>query len=199
MDFSKLRPKGDEEPREVVDLNRLVENLGAGYQESFAEGGISLVLDLKADVPIRGNGGQCYSLLQNLLLNARDAILAKREQGVPHCSADQAPGERRGTVASMSPAPQPSPPLGTIRIATSSGDGEVVLSVCDDGVGIPPEHMERIFEPFFSTKPSQGMGLGLNECRRIVELHGGEIEVSSEAGQGTTLTVRWPASPEVVT
>ncbi|MFQ5693769.1 MAG: sensor histidine kinase, partial [Nitrospinota bacterium] len=80
---------------------------------------------------------------------------------------------------------------GTIRI--SSGDGDRVwVRVEDDGVGIPAERLERIFDPFYSTKPSQGMGLGLNECRRIVDLYGGEIQAETEVGRGTRFTVLWP-------
>jgi signal transduction histidine kinase len=69
----------------------------------------------------------------------------------------------------------------------------VTASIQDTGSGITPEHQERIFEPFFTTKSSQGgTGLGLSVTYGIVSDHGGEIEVESEVGQGTTFTVWLP-------
>ena len=69
-----------------------------------------------------------------------------------------------------------------------------VVRVSDTGKGISAAHMKRIFEPFFTTKaPGEGTGLGLNLARKIVLAHGGAIDVSSEAGVGSTFTVRLPA------
>jgi signal transduction histidine kinase len=65
------------------------------------------------------------------------------------------------------------------------------IRVADDGSGIPPDLLPRIFEPRFSTTTS-GSGLGLAIVRRLVESWGGEIEVDSEVGQGTTILVRLP-------
>ena len=65
----------------------------------------------------------------------------------------------------------------------------VCLSLIDTGKGIPPETLDKIFEPFFSTK-STGSGLGLPTTKRIIEAHGGEISVQSEVGKGTKFTVR---------
>ncbi len=69
----------------------------------------------------------------------------------------------------------------------------VIVSVADTGEGIPEEHLERIFEPLFSTK-TQGIGLGLALTKRLVEAHGGSIEVESEVGVGSTFTVRLPGT-----
>jgi signal transduction histidine kinase len=65
-----------------------------------------------------------------------------------------------------------------------------VLAVRDDGVGIPPERLPRIFEPRFSTTTS-GSGLGLAIVKRLVEGWGASIEVASEPGRGTTVTIRF--------
>jgi len=64
--------------------------------------------------------------------------------------------------------------------------------VGDNGCGIPPENFHRIFEPFFTTKKN-GTGLGLAICRRVVQEHGGKIEVLSEAGRGATFIIWLPA------
>ena len=74
----------------------------------------------------------------------------------------------------------------------TGGQQEAILTVSDTGVGIPKEDLDRIFEPFFSTKPS-GTGLGLATVARIVEDHRGTIDLHSERGKGTVITLRFPA------
>jgi signal transduction histidine kinase len=66
-----------------------------------------------------------------------------------------------------------------------------MLKVIDDGKGISTESLIKIWEPFYTTK-QDGVGLGLAICRRIVEEHGGRIEVSSQIGHGTTVSVSFP-------
>ncbi len=76
---------------------------------------------------------------------------------------------------------------------TSVPEG-VCVSICDTGCGIPNDIIGKIFDPFFTTKPvGDGTGLGLSICHRIVEEHGGTIDVSSEEGMGTTFFIRLPA------
>jgi len=85
---------------------------------------------------------------------------------------------------------------GTIRIVTrqAAADETVEVLISDTGHGIPPEDIGRIFDPFFSTKPSgQGTGLGLSIAYGIITSHRGTIVVDSEVGQGTTFTIRLPA------
>jgi two-component system, NtrC family, sensor kinase len=85
------------------------------------------------------------------------------------------------------------PEQGTITIRTRSDGNGVVVEVEDTGVGIPPENLERVFEPGFTTKGKRvGMGLGLLISRQIVERHHGRISVRSAVGQGTSFTVELP-------
>ena len=71
----------------------------------------------------------------------------------------------------------------------------VAVTVSDTGMGIPPDHLDKIFTPFFTTKPvGQGTGLGLSACHGIVAAHGGEIRVDSEVGRGTRMTMLLPAA-----
>ena len=70
-------------------------------------------------------------------------------------------------------------------------DYELTLTIRDHGSGIPPEIMGSLFEPYQSTKKS-GSGLGLLIVRRIVREHGGEIEIESTAGEGTTVNISIP-------
>jgi PAS domain S-box-containing protein len=81
-----------------------------------------------------------------------------------------------------------------IAIELACDGPHALVRVSDTGKGISPGHMKRIFEPFFTTKaPGEGTGLGLNLARKIVLAHGGAIDVSSEAGVGSTFTIRLPA------
>ena len=88
-----------------------------------------------------------------------------------------------------------SPEGGTVMIGCWREDGRMVFQVEDNGIGIPPDAMERVFEPFESdSRGSQhrGAGLGLTVVKNLVELHGGEIALESTAGEGTRVTVMLP-------
>jgi signal transduction histidine kinase len=70
----------------------------------------------------------------------------------------------------------------------------VEIRVIDNGSGISPDHLSRVFEPFFSTKgEGHGTGLGLSIVRNIVELHNGEVGLQSEIGHGTTFVLTFPS------
>lgn len=82
---------------------------------------------------------------------------------------------------------------GKLTISTAvSEDKWVIVSVKDTGVGIPPENMDKLFTPFFSTKDVKGVGLGLAVSYGIIERHGGKILVESEQNRGSTFTVYLP-------
>jgi two-component system NtrC family sensor kinase len=81
---------------------------------------------------------------------------------------------------------------GKITIRTSKQGDYILVSLADTGHGIPSEIRNRIFEPFFTTKKEKGTGLGLSISYRIIQDHGGRIDVESEDGKGTTFLVRLP-------
>jgi PAS domain S-box-containing protein len=82
-----------------------------------------------------------------------------------------------------------------VEVATEHVSGKVRVTVRDSGVGIPPEHIDRIFNPFFTTKPrGLGTGLGLSISDGIVREHGGRLYVQSSPGAGTTFLVELPVS-----
>jgi signal transduction histidine kinase len=126
--------------------------------------GSELEVDLASDLPnIDAFPGQLEDVWLNLLTNARDAL--------------------RGTGS------------GAIGVTSALvGEGQAIeVTVWDNGSGIPPEHMEQLFSPFFTTKPrGAGTGLGLYICKQIISQHRGEIAVSSEPGNGTSISVRLP-------
>ncbi|KAI3590914.1 Two-component system sensor histidine kinase [Cupriavidus sp. U2] len=123
---------------------------------------VDLRLELDTTLPpVHGDRVQIQQVMLNLLLNA---VEARR---------DGSPGTARVTLRTRHGAA-----------------GMAVVEVIDNGRGIEPEQLARIFEPFFSTK-DDGMGIGLAICRSIVELHGGTIAAASGDGQ-TTVTVALP-------
>jgi PAS domain S-box-containing protein len=125
----------------------------------------ALVIREYADVPpVRANASRVSQVLLNLVINAAHAI------------------GKGATFANK------------ITVRVRSDDGVVVVEVTDTGSGIAPEHRERLFTPFFTTKPlGQGTGLGLSISKRIIESFQGRIEVDSEVGVGTTMRVVLPA------
>src|SRR6185312_13302094 len=88
------------------------------------------------------------------------------------------------------------PQGGTIRLAARRQGEEVALVVADNGVGIPTEHQKRVFEKFERGNPQarqSGAGLGLSLVKSFIELHGGRVEMASQPGKGTTVTLHLPA------
>jgi two-component system, cell cycle sensor histidine kinase and response regulator CckA len=124
---------------------------------------------------IRGDATQLHQVLLNLCVNARDAM---PNGGILTLEAENT--EIDATYASAIPDAKPG--------------RYVVWRVTDTGTGIPPEILERIFEPFFSTKgPEKGTGLGLSTVIGIVKSHGGFAQIYSVPGQGSTFAIYLPA------
>jgi signal transduction histidine kinase len=87
---------------------------------------------------------------------------------------------------------QAMPKGGTVRVATALDQGEYVrVTIADEGIGIPAETLDKIFSLYYTTRPG-GSGIGLSMVYRIVQLHDGSIDVSSQVGKGTTFLVRLP-------
>ncbi len=87
---------------------------------------------------------------------------------------------------------QATPTGGHVVVRTSGDKRRLVVAVSDDGEGMSAETREKVFTPFFTTR-EEGTGLGLPLVRRIVEQHGGSVEISSTPGEGTTVTLVFPA------
>jgi len=149
--------------REPTDLAELAGETLAAFANDPAAAGVAVAPDLQP-TPARADAGQLRQVLWNLLSNAAQAF------------PPAAPGVARGTV----------------RVACRpTGDGGAELEVADDGPGIDAADVERLFTPFFTTKPS-GTGLGLATIHRIVDAHGGVVTVDSAPGRGARFTVRLP-------
>jgi two-component system cell cycle sensor histidine kinase/response regulator CckA len=129
--------------------------------------------------PVRADPGQLEQVVVNLAVNARDAILTKHPRG--------------GGVLTISTRAMPSAEVRRLANDVLPIADYTALEVRDNGSGIPPENIGKIFEPFFSTKETgKGTGLGLSTVYGIVKQSGGYIFAESETGQGATFTVYLP-------
>jgi K+-sensing histidine kinase KdpD len=163
LDLARLESGRSPFIMEEVDLVALLQE-GVKIMESrIQEQGLTLECDLKDNLPsFHGDSGKIIQVILNLLSNA---IKYNR-------------------------------PKGMITIGASSTDKEVSFYVKDTGRGILPEHRESLFQKFYrvpgSDQITEGTGLGLSITKKIIDSHGGRIEVDSEVGKGTTFTVHLP-------
>lgn len=128
--------------------------------------GVSVRMQLAEDLPlVQGDRVQLQQVMLNLSINAIDAMGAVDD------------GARELTIST-----------------TMNEPGVVLVTVCDSGPGIPSADIERLFEPFYTTKAS-GMGMGLSICRSIVEAHGGRLWASANVPRGAIFQFTVPAHP----
>jgi two-component system sensor histidine kinase HydH len=153
--------------RSPEDLGQVVNRALATLRAQGLPPGVELRETLAADLPlVRLDPARMGQVTLNLLHNAVQAM----------------PTGGRLTVH-------------TRRARDRTGRAVVELQVQDTGAGIGRQELEKLFVPFFTTKP-QGTGLGLAICQRIVQAHGGEIDVMSVVGEGSTFSVRLPVDEE---
>lgn len=162
--LSRLDEGAEDMSREEVDLFAAVQHAAAGLGPAAEEAGIRLTVSGESAM-VMGDFTMIGSIASNLCENA---IKYSRPQGEVHMHVAQ------------------------------EGQ-EVRLTVTDNGIGIPKEEQERIFERFYRvdkgrSKDVGGTGLGLSIVKHAVQLHGGRIELSSQPGEGTTVTVTLPAA-----
>jgi len=150
--------------RAPMEMNRIVREAVDLLEEQLSEDGVKVVTELGNLPPIRANSTQWGQVLTNLIANARDA---------------------------MKSAGTPDP---TITVRTSAEGKHLLLTVSDNGPGIPQNLVGRIFDPFFTTKDiGKGTGLGLAIVREIVKKHDGNIDIQTQEGAGTTFVIKVPA------
>lgn len=149
---------------ELLDVNELVQSTCSFIRYDKRFRPVELVLDPDRDLPaVRAVADHLTQVLINLLINAADAM---------EDLADRKP---------------------TIRVSTRRVDGEIMLSVSDNGHGMDATVLTHVFEQSFSTKPAgKGRGIGLYLCKTLIEESGGRIELESTPGVGTTARVRLP-------
>jgi PAS domain S-box-containing protein len=119
-------------------------------------------------------------------------VIRRFASSLPKVRADRERMEQALTNLVLN-AVEAMPTGGTLIIGLAAGDRWLTITISDTGPGVPPDIQRRMFEPFFTTK-TRGTGLGLAVARRVVEEHGGTIDVASESAKGTTFTIRLPLS-----
>lgn len=151
------------EPKLVtIDPKKILTKTAMLFDYELQKTGIALQLDCIEPLPeILCDPDQMHQVLLNLLLNARDALVESKKSEAK------------------------------ITILATSLNQTFTISVIDNGPGIPPENLEKIFNPFFSTKET-GTGLGLPTVFQIMKLHGGQVRVKSEVDKGTTFELLLP-------
>jgi two-component system sensor histidine kinase DctS len=151
--------KKREPRRETVAIPNVVDGIHALVELQARQSYVSLQVDVPPDLPpVLADRVLIEQVLLNLTRNAIEAMQAVDP-------------ERR-----------------VLRIAAGAGEqGQVAVSVIDNGHGIAPEVAERLFSPFFSTK-AEGMGMGLSICRTAIEFHGGTLTHAANPGGGTVFT-----------
>ena len=159
--------------RYTVNVNEVVDSSLGLVSAQLRQRGLELECDLAEDVPeVEANPFSLEEVILNLVTNARDSVEERLESD----------SDVDAVV--------------TLRTLVEKRGSEtwVKVEVTDRGVGIAAEHLDRVFDPFYTTKsPDKGTGLGLSISRSIVEKSGGTIEIRSEPGGSTTATVSLPA------
>jgi len=155
--------------KKKVDLNQAVRVVCGIVHQQLSLQNIELNIELEQNLaPILAHDTRIEQVLFNLITNARDAIDQKKDAGFRS-------GSRVITVRSF------------------TEKDHVAVTVADTGVGIPANIRNKVFEPFFTTKEvGRGMGLGLSITYGIVRDYGGEIEIKSEEGAGSTISLTFP-------
>jgi PAS domain S-box-containing protein len=164
LTLSKMQAEDGSADEEVVDLAQVVAAALAVLSPTVARRGVELTVDLPSS-PVRVIGDR--EMLERVVINLTDNAVKFTPDG------------------------------GRVTVALTSLSGQVVLTVADTGIGVPAHEQQRLFDRFFRSSLAQhhaipGSGLGLSIAHKIVEKHGGTLEVRSEAGQGSTFKVRLP-------
>jgi len=171
-----LFAKPAQENRFSVELDKIIADTLEVFTNSPDAASITIESELQSGITVQGDARQLGQVFWNLFLNAAHAMAS-------------------GGVLKVSASVDPS---GSVRGKYASGqvaEGVATITVEDTGAGIKPEHINSIFDPFFSTKES-GTGLGLAIVHRIVESHGGTIEVKSYEEGGTVFRITLPITAE---
>jgi len=185
-------PDADETTRDYLEM--------IADEVRNAEEIISELVDLSRARPVRRMEVTAESLIAHALERQPPPegveVSLHIAEGLPPLPVDPHQMERVLTNLILN-SYQTMPQGGRLTISARADGGpeapEIAIAVADTGCGISQAHMRRLFDPLFTTKP-QGIGLGLAVCKRLVEGHGGHIEVESEEGKGSTFTVHLPLS-----
>lgn len=180
IDHMRVFSRQDEQPFAPFDLRQSVEGCLNLLGEQLRLHAIEVAIDAREGLPrAYGEPSQIEQVLLNLISNARDAMDEKAD--MLRLTPEGTGGYCKRLDVTLN----------------RSGDAELCIAVTDNGGGISEETRERVFEPFYTTKPvGRGTGLGLSISYGIITKHQGRIEVQSKVGQGTTFRIYLPICEE---
>ncbi|MGW8156985.1 MAG: ATP-binding protein [Desulfoprunum sp.] len=192
----KKRAILEEEDRELlnaaIDESKRIKDLISSLREfNRPSSGRKVVMDVQKSID------SLLLLQESDFRSKRIAVVLNYAERLPQIMAvqDQIEQVFLNLLANAADACPPSG--GVITISTRREDQRVAVAISDTGIGIRPEQMDLLFQPFYTTKPEvKGTGLGLSICYGIVQHHQGEIRVDSQPGNGSTFTVVLPAKGE---
>ena len=181
--------------RQEVDLVTVIEATLRLLEIRAREENVRIDEDLEGPLMIEADANQLKQVVLNLVLNAVQAFDGQGGRVQIEAVAGHAMGPAVGRATGPPSGAFSGASLAASSRASSAAAGKkramAIVRVRDDGPGINPETLEHVFDPFFTTK-SQGTGLGLSICNNIVEHHGGRLELRSQAGEGTLVTIYLP-------
>lgn len=158
--------QGNQASKSHQEIGSLIRNVLTVFDHELKHSKIRLKLRIPPETPrVYVDEIQIQQIIVNLVKNSIDSI---REKSAAETEVD-----------------------GQIQIAVSHDDKAVHIRITDDGVGVSPQHQEKLFQPFFTSKPA-GFGLGLSICRNIAALHGGSLHHSPVDAGGALFTLSLP-------
>ena len=163
LQLSEIESGARDPENETAGIRETAERIAESLRPEAEERGVSFRIEAEPGLRVGASPRRLHQLLKNLM-----------ENGMKY-----------------------NRPGGTVTVTAAKERGVAVIRVADTGIGIPAEHLDRIFERFYRvdkgrSRAQGGTGLGLSIVKHIVSLYGGDIQVESEVGSGTTFTVRLP-------
>jgi PAS domain S-box-containing protein len=180
--------RADAECKTILEMLDIIER-----ETVFANNIVNDLLDFAVKKPLQKRRQDINQLI-DASLKASDIpenVKVKRTFAKRAAAAVDEKQLKRGFLNLIRNAVQAMPKGGKLTIKTGETKDHVEIAFRDTGVGIPEENTSRIFTPLFTTK-AKGIGMGLAICKRVVEQHGGIIDVKSKIGKGTTFTMKLP-------
>jgi signal transduction histidine kinase len=189
------RPGRAADPRTLRRLETLQEEARRlqDILDSFMKFAGKLDVDLRPG-PVNPLIEELVAFYRERLQRARVQVLVSLADGLPEAALDTRLLKQALSNLILN-AEAAMPDGGDLMISTEPDKAGLRIHVTDTGCGIPAEHLDKIFQPYYSTREG-GLGLGLPTVRRILEAHGGDIQVHSEPGRGTRFTIRLPPAPK---
>jgi two-component system NtrC family sensor kinase len=159
-----------------------------GTLQDFARRPVAAPTSVDLNAVVRG----AARLLRHEALRRQVEIVTRLPDALPTIRGDEV-RLAQAVLALLQNAILASPGGGRVTLETTADAQRITVSVADEGEGIPPEARDRLFDPFFSTRPTEaGSGIGLLACRQIAAAHGGEVTWESTPGRGSRFAVALP-------